>query len=421
MKHLFSFLILLCVITFSLLAQTNFNPAYYITTQSDTVYGEIDDRGDRRNGRLCSFRQGEGMEIRSFEPGDIFAYRFSGGGKYYISRKVEIQGEAQTVFLEFLVNGIANLYYYRGMGSDRYFVESGDGQMTELSNDLMEFSIDGVDYKRRSNQYVGQLKASFGNCPEIQSKLDRARFTHQSLTRLTSEYHDYVCNGEVCIIYEKPVPVIRVTGGPYVGIVRSGLDFPEYEGTDMDFNLDAAYKWYHYYTFNKQTDLVLGLRFRFTLPRANNNLALIVLTEYSASDFYAYHEDQTSQDLTTLMEAKARVSGLNLMTGLQYRYPSGKLRPTLTAGPVLGMDLNSSFEIQHLMVTDARVIEQDFQTSPIRKVNLGGFLQPGLIWSIAEGHEVGFNLRYHFMRQRTDYYINRDGFSLSLFYGFSIN
>jgi hypothetical protein len=46
------------------------------------------------------------------------------GGKYYISKEVNIEEEVQTVFLEFLVNGITNLYYYRG-----------EGQLRRLSGD----------------------------------------------------------------------------------------------------------------------------------------------------------------------------------------------------------------------------------------------------------------------------------------------
>jgi len=408
----------LIVFSLSLHAQNNFRPGYYISLQHDTVYGEIDNRGDLRNCHVCTFRAEGGKEGIQFEPGEIFAYRFSGGGKYYISRELLINQEVQRVFLEFLVEGISNLYYYRGTGGGRYFLESADGTYTELSNDLVKLRIDGTEYVRKSNLYVGQMKASFWDCPEIQPKLDQAQFSHKSLIKLTSEYHDYVCEEGLCIIYEKAVPAVQVSGGPYVGMSKSGLSFPEYEGSDQDFNFDASYKWYHYYTFSKETSLVLGLRLRFTLPRANEKLALILLTEYSRGDYSAYAEEQTSPGLLTQMEANAHLSTLNMMTGIQYSLPKGRVRPSLAIGPVFSIDLNSYFDMEHALITGAQTILQDYHTEPIKGLVMGGFSQVGVDWSVAGRHHLGSSLRYHLTWQRTHYYIHRDGLSLSLYYNF---
>lgn len=74
----------LASIAISLNAQTNFQPAYYITNQSDTIHGEIDNRGDIRNCRTCTFRSEGDAQSFSFEPGEILAYRFNENGTYYI-------------------------------------------------------------------------------------------------------------------------------------------------------------------------------------------------------------------------------------------------------------------------------------------------------------------------------------------------
>jgi len=421
MKNNFLALLVLGLCAVTLSAQTNFVPGYYITSQSDTIYGEIDDRGDQRNCRLCTFRAGEGMEILSFEPGEIFAYRFQDGGKYYIAREVKIHDEIRTVFLEYLVNGIANLYYYRGEGADRYYIESEDGRFTELSNDLVQFTVDGTTYKRRSNLYVGQMKASFGDCPEIQSRLEGARFSHQSLIKLSSEYHDYVCDGEVCVIYEKPIPVIRVSGGFYLGVSKSSLDFPDYDGTLADFNADAGYKWYHYYQFSTHTGPEFGAHFNFTLPRVNKHLALVVNADYSQHDFKGSAVDESNPGVIIQMEASARVTSLNMATGLQYTFPRGKIRPTIAAGPMISIDMNSYFDIQHTWITASQELIYNFHTTPIRGLNMGGFGQVGMFWAVQERHHLGLNLNYHLAIQRTDYYISRKGISLGINYQFLLN
>ena len=40
-------------------AQTNFQPGFYISNGNDTIYGEIDNRGELFNGEVCSFRSAE--------------------------------------------------------------------------------------------------------------------------------------------------------------------------------------------------------------------------------------------------------------------------------------------------------------------------------------------------------------------------
>jgi len=422
MKHPLVFLSAsLIVISVSLKAQTNFHPGFYITLQHDTVYGEIDNRGEQRNSSICTFRSKEDSESIFFAPGEIVAYRFTEKGKYYISKEVPVKGEAREVYLEFLVDGISNLYYYRGEGSGRYFIESGDGLLTELTNNLIKSEVDGVVYSRKSNLYVGQMKATFADCPEIQAKLDNASFNHNSLIKLTSEYHEYTCDGEECIIYEKALPLVKISGGAYVGVILSSLDFPSYEGSAMDFASDAAYKWYQDYTFQKQTDLVLGLQFRFTLPRANEKLALILLAEYSQSDFYSYTEEQTNPGLLTEMEANAHISSLNTMLGMQYTYPRGKIRPSLAIGPLFSMDLNSYFDMYHTLITESVIIPQEYHTEPIKGLTMGGFSQLGVDWTVHASHHMGCNLRYHMSWQRTGHYILRDGISLSLYYLLSLS
>jgi hypothetical protein len=281
--------------------------------------------------------------------------------------------------------------------------------------------VDGVDYKRASNLYVGQVKASFGDCPEIQSKLNKARFTHKSLMQLTSEYHDYVCEDGECIIYEKHLPLIQVTGGLYMGLARSSLDFPKYSGSDTDFAFDASYKWYHYYNFSTSNDLFLGIRLRFTMPRANERLAMLVLTEYSQSNHTGYTEDWSDPNLVTQMKANAHLSSLNMMTGLQYTYPRGKLKPSLAIGPVLSTDLHSYFDFEHTLIAENVNLVQNFHAEPIRGLTMGGFSQLGAEWAIRGPHVMGCNLRYHLTKQWSGYNVNRNGISITLYYNYALN
>ena len=63
-------------------AQSNFKPGYIIKNPGDTIYGQIDYRGDLIMGRTCKFKSDDNTVVKYF-PGDIIAYRFI-DGKYYI-------------------------------------------------------------------------------------------------------------------------------------------------------------------------------------------------------------------------------------------------------------------------------------------------------------------------------------------------
>lgn len=56
-------------------AQADFRPGYIITVPGDTLYGEIDYRGDLLMGSVCRFRN-EHKETKDYTPHDIFAFRF---------------------------------------------------------------------------------------------------------------------------------------------------------------------------------------------------------------------------------------------------------------------------------------------------------------------------------------------------------
>jgi hypothetical protein len=173
MIHPIRFPILSAVMAFCFLAleaQTNFQPAYYITHNQDTIYGEIDNRGDLRNGRICEFRSAPDTEIARFEPGDISAYRFI-DGKYFISRILEVDGTPELVFAEYLVNGVSDLLYHRSLNNDHFYIETKTGDLLELTNEEINFERDGIQYSRESNQYMGMLLANYSDCPEIQDKV----------------------------------------------------------------------------------------------------------------------------------------------------------------------------------------------------------------------------------------------------------
>src|SRR5690606_8936442 len=65
----------LCLSAHMASAQADFRPGYVIKAPGDTLYGEIDYRGDLLMGSVCRFRN-EHKETKDYTPHDIFAFRF---------------------------------------------------------------------------------------------------------------------------------------------------------------------------------------------------------------------------------------------------------------------------------------------------------------------------------------------------------
>jgi hypothetical protein len=70
----------------SSISQNLFKAGYIIDLKGDTIFGEIDYRGDKYMGKKCRFLH-DGL-IKEFMAGEIFAFRFI-DSKFFISKSVE--------------------------------------------------------------------------------------------------------------------------------------------------------------------------------------------------------------------------------------------------------------------------------------------------------------------------------------------
>ena len=194
-------LVALSLSLFSLVifAQADFKPGYIINLEGDTLHGFIDYRGDIYNATMCLYKESENAKRISYNPRQIRAYRIR-DGKYYVSRKVEIEGDLRTVFLEFLVDGRADLYYFP---ETHYFIETDDQELRELENTEEIVSEKNKDYFREKKEYVGVLNVYMKDCPEIRKEIPDVELNQRSLIKITSQYHNMVCPDENCTVYVK--------------------------------------------------------------------------------------------------------------------------------------------------------------------------------------------------------------------------
>ncbi len=210
-------------------AQTDFRPGYIIKTIGDTIFGQIDYRGDIIMSSLCKFKDVHNTIIE-YSPNDIEAFRFL-ESKYYVTKVID----NKKAFLEYLIKGKINIYYMRDEKGDHYYLDKEDVELTEIP---YEEGIEYVDNKRvfyNSKKHIGLLIYCTQDDPDLIAEIRSIKKPeHQNLIKLAEDYHNAVCNDEKCIIYEKRLPLLKISMLPYVGLAK-------YKGWDKFINELGGY------------------------------------------------------------------------------------------------------------------------------------------------------------------------------------
>ena len=205
----------LLILTGVLNAQSDFRPGYIISTTGDTIFGEIDYRGDLSMSNVCRFKNGEN-EITEYHPNDINAFRFI-DSKYYISREIK----QKQVFLEYLIKGKINIYYMRDDMGDHYYLDKEDVELTEIPYEEGTKYVGEKQVFYESKKHIGILTYYMQDAPELKSEIQSLKKPkHQNLIKIAEDYHNAVCDGEKCIIYEKSAPLIKIQPELVLGVIN---------------------------------------------------------------------------------------------------------------------------------------------------------------------------------------------------------
>jgi hypothetical protein len=331
------FLILLFYL-FDLQGQTLFQPGYVITNENDTLHGLIDYRGDTRNARRCDYKADLNSDVQEYTPLTLKGYRFT-DGKYYVSKIVKSNDKEVQLFLEYLVNGISDLYFYADISQNHYFIEKAGEELIELTNERKIISVEGKDYIRDSKNFVGLLKYAYGDCPQIFPLINKARFENKSLIDITKRYHDIKCDGEKCIIYEKQLPVMRWRFAPFLSMNNTFLNF-----TDLAVYEDISFK--------MASSVSVGISLNAAMPDLNEKLSFQASAEYGKNYYYGTSYLAANK---TFEEVHLHASSIKFKGGLKYTWPKGNFRPTLLMGGNLIRSLKS----------DGRRIQENYFNSII--------------------------------------------------------
>lgn len=307
------FLLLISLI--DLKGQSVFRPGYVITNKNDTLHGLIDYKNETKSATTCVFKESEASVAKEFKPFTIEGYGFA-GNKYYVSKNIKSAGEEIPLFLEYLVNGATDLYFY-AKGSDlHYFIEKRNGQMFELKNTQDSVYVNGQLYMHENKRYIGILRYAFADCQKILPAINRATLEQKYLISLVNKYNECTGGDEKSTIYKKQLPFVKLKFAPFVS-----FEHPQFQFNDS----------YHDRTISSKSAVSpsFGFQTNAVFPRISDKFSLQASGEYSKNSFYG---TGTSPVTEAAEEVFINITGIKGKLGLKYTYPSGKFRPTIMLG-----------------------------------------------------------------------------------------
>lgn len=309
----------------ALYAQVDFRPGYVIKRSGDTLHGEINYRGDFFMSGVCKFRDAN-QQVYEYFPADLIGYRFI-NGKYYVSKELD----GQFVFLEFLIKGELNIYYFRDNYGEYYYLEKEDLQLIEIP---YEEEIRYVEDKRvlySSKKHIGLLGLYMQDAPELLSRIEAiGKPEHKNLINLAEDYHNAVCDDQECVIFKRNIPFFRV--------------HPEIAGGVLRFqNMEELHD---------RTYVQVGALMHIWMPRANEKLYL-----------------KTGVFYTRLYEAGEAYNVVKVPIQFEYLYPRGIFRPRFAYGITLyipgfyacSLSLGGNIQLTEKLFFSANA---DFEFSP---------------------------------------------------------
>ena len=304
----------------------NWQPAYVIVNENDTLFGQIDFRSSRVNQERVLFRKDEHSQLITFSPNDILGYRFTPDGKFYVSRTINIGENPRKTFVEFMVKGVMSLYHYVDENRrSHYLLESeNDRNFLITREDDGRFSLIrehrnmGMRIVTHNTNIDEMIRREFQYLYPIANHSENFRFNQQSMVNLATAYHNLVCPlGEKNIIFEN-VAKLQMKITVYTAFEQYVFNFDAI-GTETTHLHSAiaigAEAVFIYPQFSRNTGFYVDLSITQLF---NNELIIERPNAFSGGDYYR----KIDFDITT-------------RAGVKYFYTFGKFTP----GAKLGVSL----------------------------------------------------------------------------------
>ena len=263
--------------------QSDYRAGFIINLSNDTIPGYINNKGNLKTLKKCRFKDEVDSDYTDYSPEEIHGFRIY-EGSYYVSMEIEKEGKKERYFIEKLVEGIIDVYYYSELNDGYYLMQTEDGEMYELKNSKIQVTNDEGSFEKDKKEYVYVLRYLLQDSPKSIQKVDYLGFDTNSIINLAQDYHNDVCDDYECIVYTKERIKPKLKFGIHVGYSVSSITVFDNEYTK---NLNKDY--------SGSQDIVYGLFFNYMDPNISNRFSLQLDALYQQGKYIA---DESSMEIT---------------------------------------------------------------------------------------------------------------------------
>ncbi|MFT6866297.1 MAG: hypothetical protein ACJA08_001128 [Cyclobacteriaceae bacterium] len=366
-------------------SQSDFREGFVILQSGDTIKGLLDYKGNLANAKKCIFRESIESQNQVYTPDNLRAYRFT-DGKYYLSKSLPSPDSNTLLFLEYLINGVVDVYYYRNDIGEHYLIEDEEGNLIELRDTQRDRIVNGKSYQYSSKEYVGILKVVFNKSMGIMNKVDQIELRHKSLIKITNEYHDAVCDDVACIIYEKKMPKINKSFGLVLGASTINFKVTREYPSQQKFDIEQ---------FDYYTNMSIGLFYKQNMPFINERMNILYELTYSKMRLQKQWTEEAF--LVSINQDEALINhSMNNNISVVYEFPKGKIQPIILAGLFFNYFISSyRWNFESVSNSDGVILGKDSSNkSPFLKNDLGYSLGLGLKSDSFLNREIYLALKY---------------------------
>ncbi|GAA0753015.1 hypothetical protein [Psychroflexus lacisalsi] len=347
-----------------------------IKKNKDTLRGFVDDRDWDKNPDQIRFKTRLDSSPSTFLPLDI--HGFSVDNIIYVGGVVEaevtelntndleenpkINIEIDTTFLQVVVGGAKELYYYKNKTDRENFYIKREGQLDLLvyKKYIDEQKNTGKAVVIENKKYLGQLTLYLKECPDINSKLKNTSYNEGDLRRLFNYY--YECTSTESS-FTKTKNKLSFELGAITGISISSLNFTSYGG----FEALLARK-----NYDSSVNFAGGLFLNIGLPKNLSKWSINNELFYSSYNFKDTFTEVRGENNFTITDTELGYSYIKLNNLVRYTYPIGNTFLYLNAGVSNGFAINETNKLTEVFqFNERRVITEERALEDVRKYEQG--------------------------------------------------
>ena len=305
-KKLFLALAIL-VIYSPVFAQSDFQEGFIVKQSNDTIQGFINNKGSLKTLNKCRFKLSKDSHYVDYTPEELKAFRVYDGG-VYVSIEIDQEGGSELVFIEQLVDGIVDVFFYPAINDSYYLMRTEDGEIYKLLNTRTEVTNENGTYEKQRREYVYLLRYLLRDSHTAIKKVDNLPYEVNAMINLAEDYHNEVCEEYECIVYTKD----RVSPKLYFGIY-GGYSISKITVFDNEFtkNLNKDYA--------PSNDFSIGVFLNYMVPNISRRFSLQLDLMYQESDYVA----DTS---------RMNIGYLRIPLSIKYAFPTRNLVPSVWLG-----------------------------------------------------------------------------------------